>query len=266
MEWKAESLEGLAQDTVQHARFARDAAGPMRDIVSQLPADSLLPKQWEDQKQVVRSWLEVAGQVQTTRTLINTFGATSYAAINTTSSTLFMKVGSIQSPTPIMQVATAKLNQIFERTPLVETARASMRRLRLDDRGESDRQTPLEILDQAKAALDRPSLPERESLSVLIGLRECINAAIGKLLLRRPRQEPASKPRDKLTSLGCQSARPGLRVGHFEGLATEWDSLSNDLAGAKQGRLSRQQVSELFNRGVLFLNALLESIDETKLR
>jgi len=178
---------------------------------------------------------------------------------------MYVTGGSILPPTPEIQAARAQFNQVLERAPLVETARLSLRRLKLDHRGGGDR-TPLEILEQAKAALDRPSLAEAESLPVLVALRECIDASIAELVRRRLEQEPAGSIRDKLPSLGRHCARPDLDADHFDRLATDWHSLSNRLSGAKQAKLSRQQVSELFHQGLVFLNALLDSIDETRLR
>jgi hypothetical protein len=40
----------------------------------------------------------------------------------------------------------------------------------------------------------------------------------------------------------------------------------NELSGAKQADMPREAVSAAFHRGLLFLNALLSSIDERRLK
>ena len=79
-------------------------------------------------------------------------------------------------------------------------------------------------------------------------------------------QELTPKVRDKLASLGRHCARPGLDEAHFERLAADADVLLNEFSGAKQTEMPRQQLSEFFHRGLLLLNALMNSIDENRLR
>jgi hypothetical protein len=42
--------------------------------------------------------------------------------------------------------------------------------------------------------------------------------------------------------------------------------LLNELSGAKQAAMPRERVIELFHRGLLFLNSLMDGINETRLR
>jgi len=254
---KATQLENMGQEIVQSARFAQDVAAPTLDYVSEVPSDSLAPKQVEHQIEAWRAWQVAAGQLGQSLTTVNTFSATSYAVASTSSETLMMFV--TPSTTGKMLIARTRLNQVLERAPLVDAARSSMRRLGLDSRGGSGR-TALELLEEAKGALGGGPVP------VLIPVRECILVAIGELLRRRPTQRAAAKTRDKLASIGDQCARPGLAPGYFEGLAMDGDSLLNTLSGAKQVQMSDEQVSELFHRAVVFLNALLSSIDERQLK
>ena len=53
---------------------------------------------------------------------------------------------------------------------------------------------------------------------------------------------------------------------HFERLAADGEALLNDFSGVKQAKLSRERLKELFNRGLLFLDALMTSIDENRLK
>ena len=140
-----------------------------------------------------------------------------------------------------------------------------MRRLGLEARGGSLR-SPLQLLAEARGALEQPTVHEAGPVSVLIALRECILSTISELLRRRPTQEAASKTREKLTSLGRQAGRSALDEPHFERLAVEVDKLLNELSRAKQSGIPRQELTASFNSGVLLLNALMQSIDETRLR
>ena len=79
-------------------------------------------------------------------------------------------------------------------------------------------------------------------------------------------QEPAGKPGEKIESLGRQCGRGDLPLAHFVDLAASAKRILDTLSGAKQANLSREQVSEVFYQGVTFLNTLLESLDETKLK
>jgi ketopantoate reductase len=99
-----------------------------------------------------------------------------------------------------------------------------------------------------------------------IPLRECLNATIGELLRRRTTQEQARRTFDKLASIQRQCGRVDLPEDHLERLASDTDTVLNDLSATKQADIDRERQTELFRRGVLILNALLESIDETRLR
>jgi hypothetical protein len=39
-----------------------------------------------------------------------------------------------------------------------------------------------------------------------------------------------------------------------------------ELSGAKQASMSRQHLTEIYHRALLFVNSLLDGIDETRLR
>ncbi|PYM23226.1 MAG: hypothetical protein DMD78_12530 [Candidatus Rokuibacteriota bacterium] len=124
----------------------------------------------------------------------------------------------------------------------------------------------MELLNEARAALELPAFQEGGPASVLLPLRECINGAISELVRRRPRQEPAGKTREKLASIGTQCGRSGLDKSYFDRIAADADLLLNQLSGSKQAGIPREHVNELFHRGLLFINSLLESIDESRLK
>jgi hypothetical protein len=129
-----------------------------------------------------------------------------------------------------VEAAKRRLHQTLERFPLAEQAQSLMQRLGLDRRSGS-RRAPLELLAEARGALEVPAFTHGALTSVLIPLRECIEAAIAELLRRRPTQEPAGKAQEKLRSIGRQCHRDGLDAAYFERLALESEALLDDLSG-----------------------------------
>jgi len=157
------------------------------------------------------------------------------------------------------------LFRALDRYPLIDKAIASMRRLGLDSRGGSSRK-PGELLNEAWGALERPVVGDGGPVSVLISLRECIDAVITELIRRRPRQVGAKGWHGKVVSVGGQCGRCSLPPDHFDRIGADAETLIDQLSAAKQTRIDREQLMECFNRGLLFLNALLDSIDEGRLR
>jgi hypothetical protein len=137
--------------------------------------------------------------------------------------------------------------------------------IRLDKRGGSSR-TPIDLLQEARGGMDRPLVGDGGPVSVLVSLRECIDAVITELVRRRPRQEPVKGWGSKIMSVGNQCARPMLKSDLFSRLGIDAETLMNQLSGAKQTGMDRDQLGRFFYRGLLFLNALMDSIDETLLR
>ena len=140
-----------------------------------------------------------------------------------------------------------------------------MQRLGLNSRGGIAR-LPLDLLQEARSALDRPVVGDGGPVSVLVSLRECIDAVITELVRRRPRQEKVKGWSGKIVSVGEQCARPMLAAGHFSRLGGDAESLMDLLSEAKQADRTRSQLVESFNHGLLFLSAFMESIDESLLR
>jgi hypothetical protein len=140
-----------------------------------------------------------------------------------------------------------------------------MRRLGLDTKRGSNR-SALELLDAAHTALEQPSCNDGDAVSILITLRESINSMFAGLIARRPTQESAKKDREKVISIGSQCGRNGLAPAHFERLGDDASALLNHLSGSKQADVPRERLIEDFQQGLLFLNAFMSSIDETKLK
>ncbi len=269
VESQAPNLEAIGQDIARSARLSRDVASCLRGLVSQVPRDNLVPdEQWDQQIDSWRSWEAVANGLLGSRTLVNSFVAVSEATTLATSGAMFEDTFISPAFPPLqeaIETTKTRFSQIVERFPLADEARASMKRLHLDLRGGTYR-TAMELLDEAEGALDRPVFHEGGPVSVLIPLRECINAAVSELIRRRPTQEPASKIQDKIASVGQQCARPGLQQDYFKRLGADVAKLLNNLSAAKQADVPRERLTQFFHRGLLFLNALMNGIDESRLR
>jgi hypothetical protein len=134
-----------------------------------------------------------------------------------------------------------------------------MRRLGLDRRGGGNK-AALELLRDAQAGFGV------SPAAALIPLRESIETTIGELVRRRPAQDPTPNWKEKISSIGIQCGRPGLGAAYFDAMAFNASVLIKHLSGAKQENLTLDGVSELFNRGLMFLNTLLVSMDEATLR
>jgi hypothetical protein len=166
---------------------------------------------------------------------------------------------------PVVTAAKAQLASIANATAQMDDVRNCMLRLGLNIRVAS--RSTLELLEDAKLALDQPQTPNAdEALPVLIALRESILSSLDQLIKRRSIQEPAGKIQEKIKSLGNQCGRPSLQSSFFDRLGTDGADLLNRLSGKKQATMPRSEIMNLFNEGLLFLRTLLEALDETKLR
>ena len=262
---EAARLEALGQEIARVGRYVQDVAGPMGDLVSALPAETLSAEVWERETQGWRAFRVAAGKVEKYRTVVSSLSATSLAATSTSTGMLVTIATSITPPSPKVQSATSQLHEALASLPLADRAHASMRRLGLD-RGATGRRAPLDLLEEARGALERPAVQQGGAPSTLLTLRESINGAMTDLLRRRAKQEPAGKDSEKVVSIGRQCGRDGLDPGYFDRLAAQAGPLLDELSGSKNAEMPREQVTRLFNRGVLFLVALLEGINETRLR
>ncbi|SRR6266849_10794184 len=251
---EASLVEKLAKDLQKSAHFVGEIAPAVREYGEQVPAQSLTREQWSHQIRGWQVWHESA--VGTSTTLSSTFGATAFAATSAANTAVFVTSGVVQ--TPQMQAAEVTINRIFRRGSLLEDVRASMRRLGLDQRSGGDRPS-LDLLDEAQGALGTGTT------SALITIRESLWAALNQLN-RRKRTQEAGSGLDMLTSVGRQCGWPHLDSGYFERLAVDWDVLVKELSGGKQKAMSNKQVGELFDKTLVFANALLSGIDKTRLK
>jgi hypothetical protein len=275
-EREAKRIEAAAKDALQNARLVRDTAPQLRILYLETPVSGLPPGEWARQNQSMQSWLGVARSMRPMFLEASTFAAMSQAVTNTAMSGVMITFPlglppalPASAPLPpypaVVQQAAERLAAIVEKYPSMDKARVELRRLGLDTR-EGDSKSALQLLEEARLALDLPVSEDGGAAGVLLGLRGCINACVSELIRRRLVQEEAKTWKAKVASLGRHCGRARLGAAHFDNLGIEAEGMNDRLSAGKEKRLSRPEVQQLFTKGLLFLLSFLSSIDESKLR
>jgi len=266
---RARELEKMGRTLSQEARRAMDTASFERNILTNIPNDkSLPPETWDRSEFIWKEWGQHADNVLNINPDVIAFSAvtaSSTAAVSLSVVGIMSMCDLNATQRDAIQLQSIRYHQTIDRPAIVEDVRGSMRRLGLDIRSLTH-QSALVILENSVAALDRPVSGDGGPVSILVTLRECIDAVITELIRRRPKQEVAKSFDDKIMSLGKQCGRPLLSNDHFVSLAFDGKKLTDVLSGGKQRALTRDQLIEFFNDGLMYLRGLLLSIDETRLR
>lgn len=262
----ASRLEHKSQKLSQSARFSRDIAGCMKETIEAFPNDEALPdKEWERHTQAWKDLHEQTISVEGALFNVNSFSALA-SGTGLTMSNIYKTytLGEKTGPAFLLPGET-RFYQVINHQNLADEIRLGMARLGLDSAHGNSR-SPLEQFEDANSALEQPSYGEGSPVAILLPLRECINSIIGELLRRRPTQEPTPRTQDKIVSIGWQCGHKSLPPNHFIRLGEDLSDLLNNLSGAKQAAIARDVLMQRFERGVLFLKAILDSIDEKQLR
>lgn len=239
-------------------------AGEIAEITRQgfsaLPADHLSERDWARFTSVWQSVEQSAARIPPASTVVSTFGATAYNAAATSSAVFFSYEVSALPKATVVVAARTQLSQVLDRDRLLENARTAIRRLSLDRPSGGGTQTALTHLEASQRSIGSGEVP------VLVSMREAIETAVRQLIARRPGQEKGSSHRAKVISLGKHCGREGLQPSDFEVLASIGHDLINKLSASKDKVFSDPQVSDLLYQGLLHLIALLESVDESRLK
>jgi len=264
---EAREKERQALEIARTARQTQDMTGPFLDLVNEMPVELLAAPVWDRQIDVMREWLGVATNDSLPfGTMASTFRVVTAAVANTCATVMYtvsseseaagLKIHAIES-------AEARLADVIRPSQLLETVHASMSRLGLESQGGAGIRSPLDLLTEAQKALENPTFGEGRAASVLLPLRGCIDRCLDMLLKRRSAQESAPK---KIQALGLSCGRATLSADFFAGLQTDYEGLNDRLSSAKDRDLPRQRIIALFNQGLTFLDALLSSVDEGRLK
>ncbi|MBN1681220.1 MAG: hypothetical protein JW966_13115 [Anaerolineae bacterium] len=103
----------------------------------------------------------------------------------------------------------------------------------------------------------------------LITMRSALDETVSTLWDLRPCQSGRAKKRERLIALGEQVAAPYADHETFEELQKEWGALDGAMSDSKQperNEINRDRERELMVRASLFLEKLLNAVDNTKLR
>jgi len=266
-EKEAAEIEQKAQETTETARFLKDVAENFADVIRAIPDTSLIPDQrW---KHLIQSWHtshRIAVEVKAGLGSSERFHASAMATGVTTSTGFSALIDPSRFDTTLtFRSAADRLGAVFRRGQLLADVKAQLKALRLDSRPGA-LQSPVDLLEDARLALDRPGRNESSALGAWVGLREAIGGTLSELLRRRPTQEPASNYQDKVESLGRQCGRKDLSTEHFSGLGVDLQTLMNTLSEGKDRTVERERLARIFNDGLLFLEAFLGSLDAGRLR
>lgn len=258
VENSAASVKSAAQKVVESATFSEGLARHLRPVIEGLPDDTSLPdSEWTNLTDAygahAKTWLDLAG-----------WGST--ASASTASVTLTTAVSPVFTSYVIKTTPSLDAFHSFLLRPgLIDEVRAAMHEFDLDKAHEASR-SALDLLDEAHAALVRPPTASPSPAAVLILARESTQAAIATLLRRRPRQDAAGRPADKIASIGDQCGKDGLEPAHFERIGRDFTTILSQLSESKQAALELKEIERLFHEVLRFFRALLESLDCSKLR
>lgn len=265
------SLQRSALKFAEFAQRRRDLAGSLKLYVQGEPsADAFASPAWEYAAAEWRRQNSEAQKVAVNFEMLGNSLLMGTATVVTSTGTAL--ASSVLAPVVTYsrtETARAHLEQLeatLRRLAPDGPLSAAMRRFGMD-RGQPGARSPLEQLEEARAAFRSPSRLEPAPAAVLVPAREAIHAAIDHLLKRLPPpQAAAGTTQRKIALIGERCAKPGLDARHFEGLGTNAKRILDALSGAKGRKLDRTDIAFALDSAVALIAELLESVDSTKLR
>ena len=266
-EHDAQSLISKGREIIQTGQFISDLSRYNKEFVQLIPDDSYIPAdRWENQ---LFAWQNVHKQVDvanSSHNLVLTDSSSTSAAVSASSIISTMVISTLPQDTQDKAIVIFhKFEQLMEQSDLFKKIGDEIHRLGVSTTS-SGKASPLSLLKQAEQAFKAPSVDEASPSAVLIPLREAINGVFVALLPKRLQQEETGGNQKKLLSICKQCSRDGVDSKQIENLAKKAHDLNDILSGAKQKKLSRDQVREFMNRGLVFLLAFLQMLDEQKMR
>ena len=262
----AKKAKALGDRISESAQSAEDFARSQLVILTRVDEDAIPSEKWDRAIYGWQGWYGAAEKLDGARPHADAFVVNSFSTESSSSVTITCAMALDPSflEAPEFQREKQLYLSVLERHRLIEKARGSLARLRLHAPRKGYRNAT-ELLAEAEAALKNPAV-EGAAASILIPLRGCIDAAIAELIRRRPNMESAKNEREKIESLAAQCARPLLSADHFKRLGDDLYDLLDDLSSAKNAKMSRDQVIDVYYRALLWFNAFLESYDETRFK
>lgn len=261
-------VQRQAQGIVQEAQLARDIRKVFYGAVKIIPDDSVFTSgEWDHFASSYRAQKAAAVDLLARLNQRPRYDvASSTNATSTVVSVLTAELRpSRQTVFPSLRQAAADMTTILAREPLVEKVADGIRRTKLDiARGRI--RSPLDIIEDSRAALTRPAGDTTSAVAVLIPIREAIENVIEQLLKRRKTQEPTKGVKDKIESIGAQCGIAGLASDHFTRLGEDVAAMLTLLSDSKQKELTREQITGLFSAALQSLRSILDSVDQERFR
>jgi hypothetical protein len=262
------SLSEFDKQVMQAARdiqFLEDTADCVEEWINAVPEESVNPAYWDF---LAGAFKDVSDSTQSFGPMVSALSNFSAVASNT-GMTVTSVVHSVGIPphveASILNVAIERFDRLLDRNLLIPEVKSLLRKFGLDARAGSDR-SPLELFEDAVAALEAPNTPDDSPSSITLPVRHCIDDSIERLLKRQQVQARQKGRPSKISFIGQHSGKNGLTVDHFERLGFDVETLNDDLSDTKSAALPRYDAIKLFERGALFIKSLLSSVDESKLR
>ena len=134
------------------------------------------------------------------------------------------------------------------------------------DRAQGNSVSPLEHFETAHAAFENTVQSYNSAITSLIPMRSCVEGILAQLLRRRPHQEPAGKPAEKILSIGGQCAHGSISAEDLEQLANRCtDLLDKRLSSSKDKAFTRTGWQSTLAAATIWVESFLHSIDPDKL-
>jgi hypothetical protein len=128
-----------------------------------------------------------------------------------------------------------------------------------------DNKSPIELLDTALDIFHKPATTEVAPSSSLIPLRECIDEMIEYFNNHTLKPEKAKSKDIKVTSILNQSKFHNIDNAQILLIANEAKLLLSDLSDIKRKNINRERWEQLINRGLMFIQNFVSSIDKTNI-
>ena len=268
----AEGLVLRGQGIVRTAEESRAVAHDLQNVIHELPSGHVPAGELQHLTSVF------GAQQRQQESLMSAIDSRTLSATTTTStltaSTLVLGTWSTVAALPsVAGTAPGSLGPTPAQQQLLQTIRRysatneMLRRLQtLRVKSHASVRYPVDLLQEAGRALTVPSGPQPTITGVLIPAREGITGLVMALLDRLPRRAQGKNWREKVVAIGVQVGLPGLDSTHFENLGQNLEQLVQSLSQGKQKDLSRDIIDQRFDAALRFVLALLDSVDQSKVR
>lgn len=268
-------IEKKTRQLLITVRHQRDLSKAFAETIKTLPDDSPVPEeQWRDLHSVFDKHIiqgrAINSQLDTVP-LYTTSVAANFSVVASTSSAVIdgrslviATHGTQDWYNNSFVPRLTQLNEVMRQGIEREQLERLIKELQLDkDMGEI--KSPLVRLQEAYLALNQANTELATATSILVPLRDCIEAISSMLLLRRPTQEKTGNLRKQIQSIGEQCKYDYIDEAYFAHLGYKAAALHDIYSRAKDKRMLREEVLAHFNAGVAFIHSFLHALDPSKL-